>query len=230
MLTRPDRTSQTASPRRVCSGLPLKSIESRISGREGVGASKRAPESFERARPPPPGGEAFEPLEAGASDRPSIRLDGRSLSVIGIATVMESPGLRRQTRQRRLVYEAVAATDTHPTAAWVYNQVRRAMPRVSLGTVLPQPAAARGRQEVEGLVARPHDSLRRRCLSPRSLPLPRLRVAPGHRAGARGDLLGEAAARARPSHREPDSGIHWRLPEVPTAPLTSTGGKRIWRP
>jgi Fur family peroxide stress response transcriptional regulator len=42
---------------------------------------------------------------------------------------------RRQTRQRRLVYEAVAATDTHPTAEWVYNQVRRAMPRVSLGTV-----------------------------------------------------------------------------------------------
>jgi Fur family peroxide stress response transcriptional regulator len=42
---------------------------------------------------------------------------------------------RRQTRQRRLVYETVAATDTHPTAEWVYNQVRRAMPRVSLGTV-----------------------------------------------------------------------------------------------
>jgi Fe2+ or Zn2+ uptake regulation protein len=42
---------------------------------------------------------------------------------------------RRQTRQRRLVYEAVAATDTHPTAEWVYNQVRHAMPRVSLGTV-----------------------------------------------------------------------------------------------
>lgn len=42
---------------------------------------------------------------------------------------------RRQTRQRRLVYEAVAATDTHPTAEWVYNQVRRDMPRVSLGTV-----------------------------------------------------------------------------------------------
>ncbi|HYT32974.1 MAG TPA: transcriptional repressor, partial [Thermoanaerobaculia bacterium] len=34
-----------------------------------------------------------------------------------------------------LVYEAVAATDTHPTAEWVYNQIRRSMPRVSLGTV-----------------------------------------------------------------------------------------------
>jgi len=47
---------------------------------------------------------------------------------------METPA-RRQTRQRRLVYEAVAATDTHPTAECVYNQVRRAIPRVSLGTV-----------------------------------------------------------------------------------------------
>ena len=43
--------------------------------------------------------------------------------------------LRRQTRQRRLVYDAVAATDAHPTAEWVYGRVRLQMPRVSLGTV-----------------------------------------------------------------------------------------------
>ena len=48
---------------------------------------------------------------------------------------MEAPAPRRQTRQRRLVYEAVAVTDAHPTAEWVYERVRRAMPRVSLGTV-----------------------------------------------------------------------------------------------
>lgn len=42
---------------------------------------------------------------------------------------------RRQTRQRSLVYEAVAATKSHPTAEWVYERVRRSMPRVSLGTV-----------------------------------------------------------------------------------------------
>ncbi|HEY1434563.1 MAG TPA: transcriptional repressor [Thermoanaerobaculia bacterium] len=42
---------------------------------------------------------------------------------------------RRSTRQRRLVFEAVAATKTHPTAEWVYEAVRRQMPRVSLGTV-----------------------------------------------------------------------------------------------
>lgn len=48
---------------------------------------------------------------------------------------MERPAARRQTRQRRLVYEAVASTDVHPTAEWVYKRVRRELPRVSLGTV-----------------------------------------------------------------------------------------------
>ncbi len=42
---------------------------------------------------------------------------------------------RRSTRQRRLVYDAVLATDAHPTAEGVYEAVRRAMPRISLGTV-----------------------------------------------------------------------------------------------
>ena len=48
---------------------------------------------------------------------------------------MEMPAARRRTRQRRLVYEAVASTDVHPTAEWVYERVRREIPRVSLGTV-----------------------------------------------------------------------------------------------
>jgi Fur family transcriptional regulator, peroxide stress response regulator len=42
---------------------------------------------------------------------------------------------RRSTRQRRLVYETVLSTDIHPTAEWVYEAVRRTLPRVSLGTV-----------------------------------------------------------------------------------------------
>jgi Fur family peroxide stress response transcriptional regulator len=42
---------------------------------------------------------------------------------------------RRQTRQRRLVHALVAATRSHPTAEWVYERVRRQLPRVSLGTV-----------------------------------------------------------------------------------------------
>lgn len=42
---------------------------------------------------------------------------------------------RRSTRQQRLVFEAVSTTKTHPTAEWVYETVRRQLPRVSLGTV-----------------------------------------------------------------------------------------------
>ena len=42
---------------------------------------------------------------------------------------------RRSTRQRRLVLEAVSGTKSHPTAEWVYEAVRRELPRVSLGTV-----------------------------------------------------------------------------------------------
>jgi Fur family ferric uptake transcriptional regulator len=42
---------------------------------------------------------------------------------------------RRSTRQSRLVFEAVSGTGSHPTAEWVYEAVRRALPHVSLGTV-----------------------------------------------------------------------------------------------
>jgi Fe2+ or Zn2+ uptake regulation protein len=41
----------------------------------------------------------------------------------------------RLTRPRRLILDAVRATDAHPTAAFVYRQVRRRLPRVSLATV-----------------------------------------------------------------------------------------------
>ncbi len=49
--------------------------------------------------------------------------------------VSRTPVARRETPQRRLVYDAVARSDSHPTAEWVHERVRRSMPRVSLGTV-----------------------------------------------------------------------------------------------
>jgi len=42
---------------------------------------------------------------------------------------------RRSTHQRSLIYEAVASTESHPTAEWVFERVRKSMPRISLGTV-----------------------------------------------------------------------------------------------
>jgi len=41
----------------------------------------------------------------------------------------------RLTRPRQLIIDVVRATDVHPTAALVYQRVRRRLPRVSLATV-----------------------------------------------------------------------------------------------
>lgn len=50
-------------------------------------------------------------------------------------TPAPQPVRHRQSRQRHLVYRLVASTDSHPTAEWVFERVRREMPRISLGTV-----------------------------------------------------------------------------------------------
>ena len=44
------------------------------------------------------------------------------------------PG-QRYSRQRELIYEAVRATDQHPTAEMVFRRLRPQNPRLSLGTV-----------------------------------------------------------------------------------------------
>jgi len=41
----------------------------------------------------------------------------------------------RITRQRQLVLEVLRSTNTHPDAQWIYQRVRRRMPKVSLGTI-----------------------------------------------------------------------------------------------
>jgi Fe2+ or Zn2+ uptake regulation protein len=42
---------------------------------------------------------------------------------------------KRLTRARRVILDTVRATDAHPSAAVVYREVRRRLPRVSLATV-----------------------------------------------------------------------------------------------
>jgi len=46
---------------------------------------------------------------------------------------------RRSTRQRRVILQVLRSTKSHPTADWVYEQVRQEIPNISLGTVLSQP-------------------------------------------------------------------------------------------
>jgi|AMFO01.1.fsa_nt_gi Fe2+/Zn2+ uptake regulation proteins len=48
---------------------------------------------------------------------------------------MEKRTRTRETRQRRLVLKTLRATKSHPTAEWLFEQVRREMPTISLGTV-----------------------------------------------------------------------------------------------
>lgn len=42
---------------------------------------------------------------------------------------------RRSTRQRRVILDVLRSTKSHPTADWVYEQVRQEIPNISLGTV-----------------------------------------------------------------------------------------------
>jgi len=48
---------------------------------------------------------------------------------------MTEPTQRRNTRQRQVVLEELRRVTTHPTAAELFVQVRRRLPRISLGTV-----------------------------------------------------------------------------------------------
>lgn len=48
---------------------------------------------------------------------------------------MSKMGFNRMTKQRRLILDMLRATDTHPTADWIYEQVRQRLPKISLGTV-----------------------------------------------------------------------------------------------
>ena len=42
---------------------------------------------------------------------------------------------RRETRQREAILNVLRATDSHPTADWIYDEVRKTMPGLSKGTV-----------------------------------------------------------------------------------------------
>ncbi|HHT43218.1 MAG TPA: transcriptional repressor [Firmicutes bacterium] len=48
---------------------------------------------------------------------------------------MKPKGFVRRTRQREVILEVLRGTKSHPTADWVYQEVRKEMPQVSLGTI-----------------------------------------------------------------------------------------------
>lgn len=44
-------------------------------------------------------------------------------------------GFIRRTKQREVILRVLRGTRSHPTADWVYQEVRRELPNISLGTV-----------------------------------------------------------------------------------------------
>ena len=60
-------------------------------------------------------------------------------------------GPRRLTPQRRAVLEAVQQAPSHPDACWVYDQVRRRLPNISLGTVYRSLAVLEDAGLIQGL-------------------------------------------------------------------------------
>lgn len=48
---------------------------------------------------------------------------------------MGGPKFQRNTRQRKVILEELRKLSSHPTAAGLYEIVRRRLPRISLGTV-----------------------------------------------------------------------------------------------
>jgi Fe2+ or Zn2+ uptake regulation protein len=41
----------------------------------------------------------------------------------------------RRTRQKEAILEVLRGANSHPTADWIYNEVRKEIPNISLGTV-----------------------------------------------------------------------------------------------
>ena len=52
-----------------------------------------------------------------------------------MSEIKEKVAGQRYSRQREEILRVVQQTDSHPTADWVYEQVRKTLPHVSLGTV-----------------------------------------------------------------------------------------------
>lgn len=42
---------------------------------------------------------------------------------------------QRYSRQREAVYGVLSATDTHPTADWIYQEAKKVIPDISIATV-----------------------------------------------------------------------------------------------
>ena len=147
------------------------------------------------------------PKKSSSPRSPAARASSPALPM---EETLRARGLRLTT-PRRLILDVVRATDTHPSAAFVYARVRRRLPRVSLATVyrnlrrLAAEGLVRERAEPTGLRfdgnTAPHDHFT--CMTcgaifdvPRAARLPVVRDARGGVSrGVGGRHAGRVAAR-----------------------------------
>lgn len=59
--------------------------------------------------------------------------------------------MKKYSRQREVIRQVLASMDTHPTAAIIYDRVKKVLPRVSLGTVYRNLAQLRDGGEILSL-------------------------------------------------------------------------------
>lgn len=65
----------------------------------------------------------------------------------------------RETRQRQLVLEFVREATSHPTADWIFEQVKELVPKISLGTVYRNLAVLKEEgliREIHGIERKAH--------------------------------------------------------------------------
>ena len=57
----------------------------------------------------------------------------------------------RKSKQKEAILRVVKGADSHPTAYWIYNQVREEIPNISLGTVYRNLKLLKQRGEISEL-------------------------------------------------------------------------------
>ena len=86
---------------------------------------------------------------------------------------MKQRSRTRETKQRRVVYETIKNTYSHPTADWIFDKVRHRLPKVSLGTVYRN----LGVLKEEGLVREIYDEVGNPYMVNAGCEIPSIRAA-----------------------------------------------------
>jgi Fe2+ or Zn2+ uptake regulation protein len=67
---------------------------------------------------------------------------------------MKQRARTRETKQRRVVYETIKETYSHPTAEWIFDKVRTTVPKISLGTVYRNLSVLKGEGKIREIYGR----------------------------------------------------------------------------